>query len=324
MNRKKNSIVLLASVSMISGMFSMECHAQDKEEYRVGITIQSLSNSYWDGVFRQVDQILQKKGWDYNILSCYDDASEQISQIKSFIQWDCDLIMVHPSDSEAIEDICRQAKEQGIKVMCWDDDMENSDMNWVLDNEEIGELIGKAAAEFINENYDGKEKIQTVVINYPQTEVLKIREDSILKVLEKNAEGKYEIIAREPAIEPGPALAKMEAVLSEYPECKVVCSIGAGGSIGANEAFNNLFKGNIPEDVGIFSADETKDQVQAIADHEATRAIIGMEGSSLKTAEAVIKQYEALLSGKEAEKITVVRPLIQIDENNVDDILAEY
>ncbi|MCI8561430.1 MAG: hypothetical protein HFH03_09990 [Dorea sp.] len=31
-----------------------------------------------------------------------------------------DLIVVHPTDANGVEEPCRQALEQGIKVMCWD------------------------------------------------------------------------------------------------------------------------------------------------------------------------------------------------------------
>ena len=40
--------------------------------------------------------------------------------------------MVHPSDPNAIEDYLKKAREAGIKVMCWDDKMTNTDLNWVL------------------------------------------------------------------------------------------------------------------------------------------------------------------------------------------------
>ena len=53
-------------------------------------------------------------------------TSVQIQQIENFITSGVDLIMVHPSDPYAIEDY-KTSCEAGIKVMCWDDKMENTE-----------------------------------------------------------------------------------------------------------------------------------------------------------------------------------------------------
>jgi ABC-type sugar transport system substrate-binding protein len=63
-------------------------------------------------------------------------------QIDNFISQGCDLIMIHPSDASTVEDLCAQARAQGIKVMCWDDPMENTDANWIINNHALGVSIG--------------------------------------------------------------------------------------------------------------------------------------------------------------------------------------
>ena len=51
------------------------------KKFKVGITIQSLENSFWAGVFGEVEKLIKEKGWDYTILSCEDNSAKQISQI---------------------------------------------------------------------------------------------------------------------------------------------------------------------------------------------------------------------------------------------------
>lgn len=294
------------------------------EKFKVGITIQSLENSYWAGVFGEVESLIKEKGWDYTILSCNDNSATQIQQIENFVTNEVDLIMVHPSDPNAIEDYLKAARDKGIKVMVWDDIMENTDLNWVLDNTELGYTIGKAAAEFINEHYSEDNKAQVAVMNYPQTPILLERETGILNALEEIAKGKYEVVAQQPAIDAQSALSNMETILQANPDTKIVASIGAGGDIGANEAFMTKFGGEIPDDVGIFSADATQQQLEAIVNGEASRASVGFEGSNKKTAEAVVDLYERLLNGEEFSEQNLFRPLLTINADNAAEYLADY
>jgi len=297
---------------------------EQNKKFKVGITIQSLENSYWAGVFGEVEKLMKEKGWDYTILSCNDNSATQIQQIENFITNGVDLIMVHPSDPNAIEDYLKKAREAGIKVMCWDDKMTNTDVNWVLDNTELGYEIGKAAAEFINKYYTADNKAKVAVMDYPQTPILLERENGILKALKEIAGDKYEIVAQQPAIDAQTALGNMESILQAHPDVSVVCSIGAGGDIGANEALMTKYQGKIPENVGIFSADATQQQMESILKGEASRASIGFEGSNKKTAAACVALYEKLLNGEKFEEQNIYRPLLKIDKDNASEYLADF
>ena len=318
---KKIITLVLAAVISVSAFAAGQ---QDDGTMRVGVTIQSLENSYWAGVFGEVETLMEAKGWDYTILSCKDNSATQIQQIENFITNQVDLIMVHPSDPHALEDYLAAAREQGIKVMCWDDKMKNTDVNWVLDNTELGYTIGKAAADFINEHYSASNPVEVAVMNYPQTPILLERETGILNALKELAGGKFDVVAQQPAIDAASALSNMESIFQANPEVKVVCSIGAGGDIGANEAFMTKLGGKIPADVGIFSADATQQQLEAIVDGQASRASVGFEGSNLKTAEACVALYEKLLNGETFADQNIYRPLLIIDADNAEEYLADY
>ncbi|WMC94170.1 sugar ABC transporter substrate-binding protein [Kineothrix sp. MB12-C1] len=294
------------------------------DNFKVGITLQSLENSYWAGVFGEVEKLLKEKGWEYTILACNDNSATQIQQIENFITNQVNLIMVHPSDPNAIEDYLKQARDAGIKVMCWDDAMTNTDLNWILDNTKLGYVIGQEAANFINENYPDGSVAEVAIMNYPQTPILLERETGILNALEEIAGGKYKVVAQQPALDAQAAITNMETILQANPDTKIVCSIGAGGDIGANQAFMTKMEGNIPDDMGIFSADATQQQLEAIVNGEATRASVGFEGSNKKTAEAVVDLYERLLNGETFAEQNLVRPLLVIDSSNAAEYLADY
>jgi len=298
--------------------------AEADGNFKVGITLQSLENSYWAGVFGEVEKLLKEKGWEYTILACNDNSATQIQQIENFVTNQVDLIMVHPSDPNAIEDYLKQARDAGIKVMCWDDAMTNTDLNWILDNTKLGYAIGQEAANFINEHYTEDQVAEVAIMNYPQTPILLERETGILSALEEIAKGKYTVVAQQPALDAQAALTNMETILQANPDTKIVCSIGAGGDIGANEAFMTKTEGKIPEDMGIFSADATEQQLEAIVNGEATRASVGFEGSNKKTAAAVVDLYDRLLNGETFTEQNLIRPLLVIDSSNAAEYLADY
>ena len=130
---------------------------------KIGITIQSLENAYWAGVMTALQEVLEANGASVTIVACDDSSATQIGQIENFVSSKCDLIMVHPSDAAAVEDTCKEARDAGIKVMCWDDPMTNTDGNWILNNTDLGIAIGKLCGEFINEHYSADNQAQVTV-----------------------------------------------------------------------------------------------------------------------------------------------------------------
>lgn len=52
---------------------------------KLGITIQSLENSYWAGVFGKVEKLMEEKGWEASVVDCKDNSAQQISQIENFV-----------------------------------------------------------------------------------------------------------------------------------------------------------------------------------------------------------------------------------------------
>ncbi len=286
------------------------------------IAIQSLQNAYWAGVMTALGEILDAAGAERTIVGCNDSSATQIGQIENFISAGCDLIMVHPSDANAVEDVCAEARKYGIKVMCWDDPMTNTDGNWILNNTDLGIAIGELAGKFINEHYSAEKKAEVAVIGYPQTVILLERENGIKQGLANVAAGKYEIVASQAVLEPNLAQDAMETILQAHPDCKVVTGIGAGPMIGADEALQIATGGKIPEDMGVFTTDVTKQQLGQLADPTyPAKGIIGFEGSDEDTARACASMFALILDGK-LESKNVFRGVSEITPENAAAISA--
>lgn len=289
---------------------------------KLGITIQSLQNAYWAGVMTALGEILEAAGAEYTIVGCNDSSATQIGQIENFVSAGCDLIMVHPSDANAVEDACAEARNFGIKVMCWDDPMTNTDANWVLNNTYLGTEIGKLAGAFINQHYSAEKKAEVTIIGYPQTVILLERENGIKQGLEEVAAGKYEIVATTAAIEANVAQNAVETILQAHPDCRVFTGIGAGAMIGADEALQIHTGGHIPEDMGVFTTDVTKQQLGQLADPTyPAKGIIGFEGSDEDTARSCASMFALILENKVGAK-NVFRAVAPITAENVAKIQA--
>ncbi len=332
---KKKIVSILLCTAMV-GTMAVGCGSSDsksdskssskgKDSYKIGISVQSLDNAYWAGVMGKLEEQLKDKGWEYTLVDCDDNSATQVSQVENFITSGCDLIMVHPSDAAALENVCKEALDADIKVMCWDDPMTNTTANWVLDNTKLGEEIGKTAATFINEHFTADDKAQVTVIDYPSTKVLKERGDGIKSGLKKYCKDNYDLIAEVDGLEAAESQTNVESVLSAHPDANVFVGTGAGPMIGANEALLQKYgKGNIPENVGVITTDVTEQQLNSLkAGNEAVRAIVGFEGSNEDTAKACLKMYEDILSGKDfsGDNHNVYRPTKEINTDNIDEIL---
>ncbi len=333
MKKKVLSAILVIAMmaTMLMGCAKEEAPAEEEAEGsavpKIGITIQSLKNDYWAGVMGKLEEILKEAGWEYTLIDCEDNAATQVTQIENFITDGCEFIMVHPSDAAAVEGICGEALAAGIKVMCWDDPMENTTANWVLDNTALGAEIGKTAAAFINEHYTADAPAKVVTIGYPSTKVLLERENGIKAGLEEACNpGVYEIVASVEGIETNDALTNCETALSANPDATVFVGVGAGAMLGANEALLQTYggAGNIPENVGVITTDVTMQQLEGLkAGDQAIRAIVGFEGSNYDTAAACFAMFERIIGGEDfsADK-NVYRPTQAITSENIDAIMA--
>ena len=336
---KKLTALMLALMLML-GMFSMaestattEGVVGDAEFYaradlstlsgkKLGITIQSLQNAYWSGVMAALGECLEDLGAEYTILACDDSSVVQGMQIENFIAQGCDLIMIHPSDASTVEDLCAAARAQGIKVMCWDDPMENTDANWIINNHDLGVAIGEMTADFVNAHYSEENKAEVIVIGYSTTRVLLEREEGIREGLAAGAEGKYEIVATRNAIVAADAQAAVETALVAHPNARVVTGIGAGAMIGACEALNTFTGGEIPEDMGVFTTDVTKQQLEQLQDETyPARGIIGFEGSDEDTARSCAAMFAMILSDSVGAR-NVFRAFTPLDTEAVAGIMA--
>ncbi len=285
---------------------------------RVGMTVQDLSNPTWAGYCQAIQKKINAEGGELNFVSCESNASKQITQIENFISSGVDVLIVHPADPAGVEAALKQAREAGVKVIAWDDNLENADLAWLIDNHDLGYVIGDYAAKWINEKLGGTAEV--AILNYPQLPILLARGNGIVDALKEKAPN-AKIVAETSAINPQEGISKMETIFQSNPNVKVVCSIGGGGSVGANEAAKAA--GKITDDFGIFAADATQPELTAMKNDEGVRMSVTITGTNADIADKIWEMVQKLESGEPIEKKEVFRKLIPVTKENVDQYLGK-
>lgn len=316
MNRKLVASLIAAAVA--AGTMGTAAMAEEGG-LQIGFAVQTLSNQIWAQQAAQIEARAKEDGNKVTTVACEENANTQIDQIENFITSGMDVIIVQPVDAEAIEQVCSEAREDGITVVCWDEEMENSDFNWVIENYDLGKEIGTQAANWMNETF-GDEGCEVAVLGYPQTPILLERENGILDALEELAPN-AEVVANQPAIDTTEGLDAMETILQAHPDVKVVCCIGGGGAAGANEALKGSYGAEVPEDVGIFSTDLTDETVASMQNGEFNRVVVAITGNAIACGNEVYDLTIAYEGGEEMEH-NVYRELIPVTVDNLEEMIG--
>ncbi len=95
----------------------------------------------------------QQLGAEVNVQNANGEVEEQISQIRYLIDKKMDVIVIVAIDGDALNEVVRQARTEGIKVICYDRLIRNAgtDLYISFDNERVGTLMGEALAESLPE-----------------------------------------------------------------------------------------------------------------------------------------------------------------------------
>ncbi|MDO4343282.1 MAG: sugar ABC transporter substrate-binding protein [Eubacteriales bacterium] len=300
------------AMSLIAG--SMSVCAQENNEISVGVTVMTLANTIWAETCTAIENDCQEKGWECTIVDCKSTAETQITQVENFIQKGVDAIVINPTDQAALELVMKQAMEKGIKVLSWDIDTEAADCCLLVSNYDVGYEIGTQAANWINEKLGGEAEV--CILDYPEAgaEVIKRADGIKAAIEEKSPDAKIVAqVSHQGSADGG--MQAMENVLQAHPNTRVVCSVGDGGAMGANEALKAA--GISGDEAGIFSADGTEEFLSKIAAGEPCKMSVLLDVPEDK-ADIITGTVEKLLNGEDVEQYLYTNVQV-IDESNLNE-----
>lgn len=306
------TILAMAMMFTIYSCGKSDSGGKKEEGYKIGVSVQTLNNQAWSAPCAKMKELAEAAGNSLNYVSSDESVATQIEQVENFITAGYDAIMINSVGANAMEAVCKEARDAGIKVMSWDDNMENTDLNWLVSNYEVGEIVGEEAAKFINETFkDGM--CEVAILDYPQVPILLERANGIVDALTKNAPN-AKIVAQQPAIDANEGLSAVETIIQSNPNVKVVCAIGGGGSVGANEAFKAA--NMVDDDVGVFAVDATDQELFAIKNGEPIRMSVMLTGTDAMRGQAAYDLIISMLDGTAKEK-NIYRNAFPVTAENV-------
>lgn len=144
-------ILIVISLALFSGCGKQKEETQSEaqiqsESIHIGLSIDSFVIERW---LRDRDMFVstaKSLGADVNVQNANGSVEEQIAQIEYLIQKKMDVIVIIAIDGTALTDVIQKAKEEGIKVVCYDRLIENAgcDLYISFDNEKVGTLMAQA------------------------------------------------------------------------------------------------------------------------------------------------------------------------------------
>ncbi len=283
----------------------------DGKTYKIAFAVSHAEHPVWSEDFRQMELYCKSLGnAQATMYGANNDTNTQISQLESLIESKVDGIIVAAVDMNSLDDVLNRAREQGIAVMSFGYEMDCVDTEYLVPNYEVGKVIGTSAGKWIKEKLGGKTEVG--IINLPLSKDLIDRERGIVDGLMEVAP-EASIVATAKAISVPEGQSVAENFLQRNPNMMVICSIGDGGGIGANEAAKAA--GRITDNFGIFCADATNEGVQKIYSNEGIRVDVSL-GSGRARARAMVDVLMQILKGEQYPLVfyTLKDP---IDKSNV-------
>lgn len=313
---KRRSRLVLACAAGVLAMASMAVNAEEPESYKVGCSLTSVTDPIFADFVNVFTEDCEELGWDLTLVDCEQDAQTQITQVENLITAGVDVLIIYPADADTMESICADAREKGIKVLTWDEELENADMSWLVYNYDLGKVIGQSAGEWINENYDGA--CEVAVLDYAMAPVIVERANGIIDGINETAPD-AEIVAQDSAVTADVGMTVAENMLQAHPDIKVFACIGDGGGIGANEALKA--KGVNLDEYGIFAADASAEALAAIKANEAFRMTVSL-GSAQKFSDTLIEATKTMMTSDDYEK-QIYKEAYPVTAENIDEYMAE-
>lgn len=130
-----------------------ESEAVKTEKLQIGMSFDSFVIERWLRDRDLFELTAKNLGAEVNVQVANGDVNEQISQIQYFIKKKVDVIVVIAVDGEALDEVIRDAKNEGIRIISYDRLVMNADTDLYLsfDNEKVGTLMAEALVEALPE-----------------------------------------------------------------------------------------------------------------------------------------------------------------------------
>lgn len=256
----KKILTLVLALIMLLGMATGVASAEDP--LKIGICVVSWnSNPIFIDAGARLREIAEENGYELYEKEMTTDTV--INTMETFISAGCDIILVQANQApDAVASMMDRFAEAGITVAIYDSDAfaeyDCVAYSATCDNYTAGYELGKAAAEWANENIEGH--VYAGVINRESNETFRFRgigiEDALNEYLKDGEVGAS--FESQPGTAEG-GLKAAEDLMSAVPNMNLCVAWNGGSGVGAYEAL----KASNYEGV-LFTCDASQDEIKAL------------------------------------------------------------
>jgi ribose transport system substrate-binding protein len=127
----------------------------DDGEVIVGYSGYTLSNPYFAGLIKGLENGAEKHGFTLLQANSNGDNNVQVSDIQNLLSQGADYIVVSPADASAIVPAVSAAKEAGATVVAISDTIDSDDVQFTvaMDHVTIGEQSAQGIVDFLTAKY---------------------------------------------------------------------------------------------------------------------------------------------------------------------------
>lgn len=268
---------MLAFILLICFAISFQTNALCEKKISVGYTTQNLENSYFSS--RVAGMITASKELDIDLI-VYDaegKSENTIKQIDALINTGVDAILVSPVEQEAAEEAVKRAQESGIPVISLDQEVVGCDVFFGIDEYESGYMVGKIAANWLNEKesdgtigdiLDENGRIQVAVGRYDSISSVYDRAEGMKKAVTECYTGEHEIcfVGEYTAGSTDEGYVFAEKALKEHPRISVFLCINDAGALGVYQVCM-LDKAHTAENTCIVGTDAADEALRLISEN---------------------------------------------------------
>lgn len=291
---------------------------KDQEKYKVCFIAPTVAdNPAYIKIMDSTEKIAEETGEiEFSYVDGGSDTSKQIAGIESCIVDDVDCMIIDPIEGEAVKSYIEEAMNSGVKVISINANLEVCDVQWLLDQTQIGYLIGQEAAEFINEQFGGKANIG-LLHNEENTNLL-LRENGIRAALEELVPDS-EIVQEATADNQTDGMAGAENMMQANGDIKVIVATNGSAALGAYEGALGMGVAKDDENFGLFASDCSDEELKLINENTIYRCTIDMLQD---IGPGAIDIAQKILHGEDVEKVGYCR-MTTVNRENIEDYITK-
>jgi D-xylose transport system substrate-binding protein len=143
-----------------------------KKDILIGFSITSLQEERWQKDKAEFLKKAEELGVSVDLQVAQNDSKKQISQIENMIVSGVNVLVIVPYDAESLKDVIAKAHTAGIKVLCYDRLIKNSntDLYVSFDNEKVGEYQAKYVIDALSSKINAEQKVKIAYIGGSPTD----------------------------------------------------------------------------------------------------------------------------------------------------------